>query len=152
MKIRCLKKQLLPMNSARILLLLVSYMQKAIPKSDRTPKSYIRNVANPTTIYVAPTGPIEISKIIKSFQSKKSTGDDGISMQVINNLCDPCSVPIAMIVNMSLEQGIVPDAMKLARVIPVYKAKAKDSFTNYRPISLLSNVSKILENVVHKTL
>ena len=47
-----------------------------------------------------------------------------------------------MIVNMSLEQGIVPDAMKLARVIPVHKAKAKDSFTNYRPISLLSNVSK----------
>ena len=71
-------------------------------------------------------------------------GDDGISMQLLNNLCDPCSVPIAMIVSMSLEQGIVPDAMKLARVIPIHKAKAKDSFTNYRPISLLSNVSKIL--------
>ena len=73
-------------------------------------------------------------------------------MQLLKNLCDPCSVPIAMIVNMSLEQGIVPDAMKLARVMPVHKAKAKYSFTNYRPISLLSNVSKILEKVVHKRL
>ena len=57
-----------------------------------------------------------------------------------------------MIVNMSLEQGIVPDAMKLARVIPVHKDKAKDSFANYRPISLVSKVSKILEKVVHKRL
>ena len=40
-----------------------------------------------------------------------------------------------MIVNMSLEQGIVPDDMKLAKVIPVYKAKSRDSFTNYRLIA-----------------
>ena len=57
-----------------------------------------------------------------------------------------------MIVNMSLEQGIVPDAMKLAIVIYVHKAKAKDSFNNYRPISLLPNVLKVLEKVVHKRL
>ena len=42
-------------------------------------------------------------------------------MRLLNNLCDPCSVPIVLIVNMSLEQGIFPDAMKLARVIPVHK-------------------------------
>ena len=42
--------------------------------------------------------------------------------------------------------------MKLARVLPVHKAKANDSFTNYRPISLLSNGSEILEKVVHKIL
>ena len=42
--------------------------------------------------------------------------------------------------------------MKLAKVIPVYKAKSRDTFTNYRPISLLSNISKILEKVVHKRL
>ena len=61
-------------------------------------------------------------------------------------------VPISMIVNMSLEQGIVPDGMKLAEVIPVYKANSRDTFTNYRPISLLSNISKTLEKVVHKRL
>ena len=55
-----------------------------------------------------------------------------------------------MIVNMSLEQGILPGGMKLAEVIPVYKAKSRDTFTNYRPISLLSNISIILEKVVHK--
>ena len=53
---------------------------------------------------------------------------------------------------MSLERGIVPNAMKLAKVIPIYKGKCKESFTNYRPISLLSNISKILEKVVYKRL
>ena len=53
---------------------------------------------------------------------------------------------------MSLEQGIVPDAMKLAKVIPIYKSKSKELFNNYRPISLLSNMSKVLEKVVHNRL
>ena len=42
--------------------------------------------------------------------------------------------------------------MKLAKVIPIYKAKSKESLNNYRPISLLSNISKILEKVMHKRL
>ena len=42
--------------------------------------------------------------------------------------------------------------MKLAKVIPIFKAKSKESFNNYRPISLLSNISKVLEKVVHKKL
>ena len=57
-----------------------------------------------------------------------------------------------MIINISLEQGIVPNAMKLAKVIPIYKAKSKQEFNNYRPISLLSNISKLLERVVHNRL
>ncbi len=73
-------------------------------------------------------------------------------MHLLKQLCEPCSVPITHLVNMSLEQGIVPDAMKLARVIPIHKAKSKEEFNNYRPISLLSNVSKVLEKVVHKRL
>ena len=63
-----------------------------------------------------------------------------------------CSVPISIIVNMSIETGQVPDAMKLAKVISIYKAKSKESLGNYRPISLLSNISNILEKVVHKRL
>ena len=124
----------------------------AIPTSSKTPKAYLGNAPNPSTMYLTPTGPNEIISIIKSFQTKKSTGDDGISMQLLKQLCDSCSVPIANIINMSLHQGIMPDAMKLARVIPIYKAKSRDSFTNYRPISLLSNLSKVLEKVVYKRL
>ena len=73
-------------------------------------------------------------------------------MELLKNICESCCVPFAMIVNMSLEQGIVPDYMKLAKVIPIFKAKSRETFTNYRSISLLSNISKILEKVVHKRL
>jgi hypothetical protein len=53
-------------------------------------------------------------------------------------------------VNKSLEHGIVPNIMKIAKVIPVYKAKEHDQFSNYRPISLLPSLSKILERAIHK--
>ena len=65
-------------------------------------------------------------------------------MHLLKQLCAPCSEPVAIIVNMSLAQGIVPDVMKLAKVIPIHKSKSKELFKNYRPISLLSNMSKVL--------
>jgi hypothetical protein len=52
--------------------------------------------------------------------------------------------------NKSMETGEVPDTLKLAKVIPIYKANEKDMFTNYRPISLLPCFSKILEKLMHK--
>ena len=55
-------------------------------------------------------------------------------------------------VNKSIECGKVPDFMKTAKVIPIFKSKAKDDLSNYRPISILSTISKILEKIVHKLL
>jgi len=54
--------------------------------------------------------------------------------------------------NKSMETGIVPDSLKLAKVIPIHKSKKYDDFTNYRPIALLTSLSKILEKLVHKRL
>ena len=51
---------------------------------------------------------------------------------------------------MSLEKGIVPACMKTAKVVPIYKSKQKDQFTNYRPISLLPTISKNLEKIIHQ--
>ena len=73
-------------------------------------------------------------------------------MKLLKQLQASCSLSLSILINMSLGQGVVPDAMKLAKVIPIYKAKSKESLNNYRPISLLSNISKILENVMHKRL
>ena len=52
--------------------------------------------------------------------------------------------------NKSLENGYVPTTFKIAKVTPIFKAKDSQEFTNYRPISLLPTISKILEKVVHK--
>ena len=62
------------------------------------------------------------------------------------------SIPLSIIINNSLVMGLVPDMAKLAKIIPIYKEKDKKKISNYRPISLLPVLSKILEKVVHKNL
>ena len=58
--------------------------------------------------------------------------------------------PISILINKSMEFGAVPDVYKITKVVPIYKAKDKELFANYRPISLLPSVSKLLEKVQHK--
>ena len=83
-------------------------------------------------------------------KSKKSAGEDGLSSSFLKDITQQVCIPLSILVNRSLELGIVPEAMKIAKVVPIYKAKEHDQFSNYRPISLLPTVSKILERVVHK--
>ena len=59
------------------------------------------------------------------------------------------SSPLSHIINLSLPLGCVPDEMKTARVIPLYKKKSKTDPGNYRPVSILTSVSKILERVTY---
>ena len=58
-------------------------------------------------------------------------------------------------INRSIRKGTVPDAFKTAKIIPLYKGKdsgSKYEYTNYRPISLLNSMSKVLEKLVDKQL
>ena len=52
-------------------------------------------------------------------------------------------------VNMSIRQGIIPDDLKRARVIPIHKKGRKTDPSMYRPISILSTISKVIEKVIH---
>lgn len=124
----------------------------AIPKSNFPPEHFMQNVHVLQSVYLSPTNPTEVCEIIMSLKSKKSCGDDGISIDLLKNTSSYISLPLSAIINMSLEQGVVPDKMKIAKVIPVYKSKGKENVCNYRPISLLSNISKIIEKIVYKRL
>ena len=62
------------------------------------------------------------------------------------------SKPLAHITNCSLMIGVVPNDFKRARVVPVHKSSAHDNFENYRLISVLPTISKILEKCVHSQL
>ena len=123
-----------------------------IPPAQHSYKWYMKSKRNLRSMYMIPTESDEISKIIKSLKTKKSTGHDNISITMLKSLHSELSKPLASIINMSLVKGIIPNTMKLAKVIPIYKAKNKELFTNYRPISLLPVISKIPENIVHNRL
>ena len=70
-------------------------------------------------------------------------------MRVIKHSFHLISAPLANIINLSLQKGIFPDKLKIAKVIPSYKGDDPSHFTNYRPISLLSNFSKVFEKVLY---
>jgi len=123
----------------------------SIPPPRKNSEAYLsKEKTLPNSIYLAPTDTEEIKSIIKSLKPKKSTGHDNIStLFICNNKIALCT-PITILINKSLESGIVPDACKIAKVTPIYKSKDKELCTNYRPISLLPSTSKILEKIIHK--
>ena len=57
--------------------------------------------------------------------------------------------PLMLLINQSLERGEFPELMKLADVVPLFKSKDHGVDSNYRPISLLTTMSKIMEKVVY---
>jgi len=59
---------------------------------------------------------------------------------------------IVHIINCSIINGNVPDELKVARIIPIHKKKDKTDFTNYRPISIVRILAKILEKIIKNQL
>jgi len=90
----------------------------------------------------------EITDAIKSLKIKKTPDMFGISTFFISKFPLTLSSPLLHVFNLSLMQGIVPQQLKVAKVIPIFKSGEVDCTDNYRPISLLPIFSKILERIV----
>ena len=90
----------------------------------------------------------EVIKIIYKFNQNKSTGHDDIGNFIVKRIAKEISLPLTMIFNTSISTGIVPDELKIAKVIPIYKKDSPEVFSNYRPVSVLPSFSKILERLV----
>ena len=80
----------------------------------------------------------------------KATGDDNIPVKFIKAGCCFLIRPIVSIINKSLSQSVFPNEYQKAKVFPVLKSKGCTSLTNYRPISVLPDISKLLEKIVHQ--
>lgn len=65
-------------------------------------------------------------------------------MKIVKNVIEEISKPLTYIFNLSFQTDQFPTKMKTAKVIPLYKSGDKDLFTNYRPVSILPQFSKIL--------
>ena len=102
----------------------------------------------PSCMYMKPIVESDILKIIDKFNSNKSTGHDNIGNLIIKKVSNEIVKPLTNIFNMSLSSGVVPDKLKIAKVIPIHKKNETSLFSNYRPVSLLSCFSKILERLV----
>lgn len=65
---------------------------------------------------------------------------------------DLLASPLSQMCNISFSTGIVPDKLKISKVLPTFKSEVSTNFTNYRPISILPCFSKILESAMHRRL
>ena len=91
-----------------------------------------------------------VKDVILSLNKNKAVGPDLVHNRLLIAALPAILVPLTDMFNRSLEEGIFPKLWKTALVNPVHKKGSKNSCNNYRPISLLSCVGKVLERCVHK--
>ena len=119
-----------------------------IPHTNTDPLSYL-TVNNVNSMFLHPTDRDEIDKVCKLLAKKKSKGPDKLPAFMAINAKDAIMIPLVDCINSSFLSGTFPNNMKQAEVIPLYKKKERDNPTNYRPVSLLNALSKIIEKVVY---
>ena len=90
----------------------------------------------------------EILNATKLLTNKKNPDHTGVSSNFVKQIITSIINTLHYIFNLSLNSGVVPIQFKIAKVIPIFKARDRTSMDNYRPISLLSTFSKILEKLV----
>ena len=90
----------------------------------------------------------QIGKIIEVLDAKKAVGPDLISHKVLKGVKHTISKPLSLLFNKSLRKGNFPQSWKSALVLPLFKKGNKNCLSNYRPISLLSCIGKLMERCV----
>ena len=91
----------------------------------------------------------EVKSIISSLNVSKSCGPNSIPTHILLLLKEYICQPLHKIFNLSLNIGQHPNILKISKTIPIFKKGSRLLVSNYRPISLLSNLNKILEKIVH---
>ena len=87
---------------------------------------------------------------IRKLNVNKSCGPDDIHARILIELVDHLGIPIAVLLNKTLESGEVPLDWKKAKITPIFKKGARNNPANYRPISLTSVICKLMETFVKK--
>ena len=122
-------------------------LDNEIPKNPRNPIIYVTNRILDSFL-IAPTTPNEISDIIGALDDTKSSGRCSIPTKFLKMATEDIFVTFSEICNSSFEEGFFPEKNKCATVIPIHKNGSAKDVNNYRPISLLSTFSKIMEKLM----
>eukprot|EP00111_Clytia_hemisphaerica_P013078 TCONS_00038411-protein len=128
-----------------------SIAEKTKSKIVPTDKHFAHFLQRPNahSIFLNPTSPLEVLNIITKLNNNKSVGPESIPAAFLKILAPDISITLSKLFNESLTQGHFPDCLKSAKITPVHKKDSLIDLINYRPISLLSNISKIFEKILH---
>lgn len=94
--------------------------------------------------------PDQVKAVLKQLNTDKGAGDDGISNHFYKNTAANIALPLSIIFNASLANGVFPDKFKDTIIHPIFKKGDQGNVENYRPIAILNAISKIFEKLVHE--
>ena len=119
---------------------------KKIPQSNRNPLSYLKNITkNNNTFSFTEVTFNKIRDLITDLKNKNSKDIFGLNVKLIKCVKNEIVIPLTKLINLCLREGICPSVLKRALVVPIFKKGDSNAAENYRPISLLPIISKILE-------
>lgn len=111
-----------------------------------------KKVINMNSIFLATTDSLEVKETISSLKNGKAAGIDGLKAETLKAISSIISAPFACIINKCIETGCFPSVFKKSIVLPIYKSGDRMKVSNYRPISLITNLTKIFEKIIKKRL
>ena len=125
-------------------------LAEKIPTASRTFDSFLNKIDT-----AMPADPVTIKELKQAFfslKTNKSPGYDQVNSDVIKNCFSELNYPIKYLFGKSIEKRVFPNALKTARVTPLFKGGDHSDMSNYRPISVLPCFSKILERIMYNRL
>ena len=122
-----------------------------LPKTSKQFFDYLGPQTN-NSFFVEPTSPEEIHDLINQLDPKKSKDVYNFPIDIIKKIKNVIADPLSMIVNSSFSNGIFPDKLKYAKVLPIHKSGPKFKTNNYRPISVLPLFDRIIEKLMYTRL
>ena len=122
-----------------------------IQDTNKLPQINTNDVTSVPALAQIVTSEREVLQILNSLDANKSTGPDEIPVKLLKLSAHLIAKPLSDLFNKSLDSGVYPSKFKEANVRPIFKKKGSPSdYSSYRPISLLSSLSKVFEKIVHK--
>ena len=122
-----------------------------IPNSRMSYNSYLRKHIT-STFSFSPVDVKTVKNIVRNSKPKTSKGTDGITMKLLKLILDSIALPLTILINQSMMTGIFPTQFKTAKIMPLLKKPNIYQIDNFRPISLLPCISKIVEKCVFNQL
>ena len=126
-------------------------IEKKLIATNKDFSDYLKHPAN-NIFYITPTNAREVEQKLKTLKTNKAVGPNSIPTKILKTYSKSLSKLLSELINLSFAQGKFPTILKIAKVIPIHKKGDKSECGNYRSIFLISNISKLLEKLVHERL